>query len=77
MPKNGLHHRKAVAADDVAERRTRKDVIRSENAERKARPERAEQARGDGRVSRQDKDDGATLGFGDDMPAFMRIAAKI
>ena len=63
------------------ERRARKDAIRAENAERKERPVQADE----GRSSRDDKADrrnrredaDGVLGFGDDMPAFMRIAAKV
>lgn len=68
---------------DIAERRARKDAIRSEN-DRKGSANRNEQ-RGDarpprdqGRPARQRRDeDDATVGFGDDVPAFMRIVAKV
>lgn len=68
---------------DIAERRARKDAIRSEN-ERKSSGGRNEQ-RGDARAPRdhnrparhrREEDDG-TIGFGDDVPAFMRIVAKV
>ena len=75
----------AEAAPENVERRERKEAIRSENSERKARPERSGE-RGDNRPQRhenkrpsrhhQDDNDG-TVGFGDDMPAFMRIVAKV
>ncbi|WP_404927239.1 DEAD/DEAH box helicase [Mesorhizobium sp. ORM16] len=71
----------------TGERRTRKDAIRSENSERKssaARSERRAPERGDTRPQRDDRrparnredENDATVGFGDDMPAFMRIVAK-
>lgn len=66
---------------DIAERRARKDAIRSEN-ERKGPGNRHEQ-RGDARPQRdrpgrhRQGEDDATVGFGDDVPAFMRIVAKV
>lgn len=85
-------HEQSDAAEtpvaDVVERRARKDAIRSENTERKSsdRNERAPE-RGDTRPQRGDnnrpgrqrhqEDNDATVGFGDDMPAFMRIVAKV
>ncbi|TIW29347.1 MAG: ATP-dependent helicase, partial [Mesorhizobium sp.] len=65
---------------DIAERRARKDAIRSEN-ERKGSGNRHEQ-RGDARPQRDRpgrhrEEDDATIGFGDDVPAFMRIVAKV
>ena len=72
---------------DIGERRARKESIRSGNSERKAAPERNERRtpeRGDSgpqRTSRaarhRDEDNDGTVGFGDDMPAFMRIVAKV
>jgi superfamily II DNA/RNA helicase len=65
---------------DIGERRQRKEAIRSENTERKA--DRNEQ-RGDSRPQRdrparhRQEDNDTTVGFGDDMPAFMRIVAKV
>lgn len=58
------------AGDD---RRQRKDAIRSDNAERKEqRPHR------DQRPSRRyEEEDDKTIGFGDDVPAFMKIVAKV
>ncbi|NGO52676.1 DEAD/DEAH box helicase [Allomesorhizobium camelthorni] len=71
---------------DNDERPARRDAIKAENAERKARPERADQPRGDRQErprrddrnarQRQEDNDG-TVGFGDDMPAFMRVAGKV
>ena len=62
------------AAVEAAERHERKEAIRSGNAERtKARPERD-----DKRPARHHQEDNdRTVGFGDDMPAFMRIVAKV
>jgi superfamily II DNA/RNA helicase len=68
------------------ERHERKEAIRSENTERKARPERTaergdtrpQQRRDNNRPSRHQQDDNdGTVGFGDDMPAFMKIIAKV
>jgi superfamily II DNA/RNA helicase len=71
---------------DNDERPARREAIKTENAERKARPERADQPRGDRQErprrddrnarQRQEDNDG-TVGFGDDMPAFMRVAGKV
>ncbi|MGB3897985.1 MAG: DEAD/DEAH box helicase [Mesorhizobium sp.] len=64
---------KAEPAAEPAERHERKEAIRSENAERKAKPERNEK-----RPARQHQEDNdRTVGFGDDVPAFMRIVAKV
>jgi superfamily II DNA/RNA helicase len=71
---------------DNDERPARREAIKTENAERKARPERADQPRGDRqeRPRREDRnarqrqeDNDGTVGFGDDMPAFMRVAGKV
>jgi superfamily II DNA/RNA helicase len=71
---------------DNDERPARKDAIKAENAERKTQPERADQPRGDRqeRPRREDRnarqrqeDNDGTIGFGDDMPAFMRVAGKV
>jgi superfamily II DNA/RNA helicase len=71
---------------DNDERPARREAIKAENAERKARPERADQPRGDRqeRPRREDRnarqrqeDNDGTIGFGDDMPAFMRVAGKV
>ncbi|RWM05872.1 MAG: DEAD/DEAH box helicase [Mesorhizobium sp.] len=69
---------------DIAERRARKDAIRSENDRNKGSANRNEQ-RGDARPQRdhnrparhRQEEDDATVGFGDDVPAFMRIVAKV
>jgi superfamily II DNA/RNA helicase len=77
-----------AAIADIGERRARKEAIRSENTERKTSPDRREQRaqeRGDTRPQRDNsrparhrqEDNDTTVGFGDDMPAFMRIVAKV
>jgi superfamily II DNA/RNA helicase len=77
----------SAAIETSGERRARKDAIRTDNAERKAKPERSgEQRRHEHphredrrqrRSSHEDDNDEATIGFGDDMPAFMRVSAKV
>lgn len=59
------------------ERRARKDAIRTENAGRKEqrpdpRPQRDQRPH-----RRREEENDATVGFGDDMPAFMKIVAKV
>jgi superfamily II DNA/RNA helicase len=67
-----------AAPPEAEERRGRKDAIRSENAARKAqddgRPQRDNRG---GRHRHADEDDDKTVGFGDDVPAFMKIPAKV
>ena len=77
----------ATVSEISDERRARKDAIKSENVERKPQPERAQQPRRDDRRPREDRsdryhrhqsqDDDRTVGFGDDMPAFMKVVAKV
>ena len=78
----------ATVSDISDERRARKDAIKSENSERKPQPERAQQPRRDDRRPREDRsdrhhrhqsqdDNDRTVGFGDDMPAFMKVVAKV
>jgi superfamily II DNA/RNA helicase len=77
-----------TAVADIGERRSRKEAIRSENTERKSsdRNEQRAPERGDTRPQRDSnrparqrhqEDNDSTVGFGDDMPAFMRIVAKV
>jgi superfamily II DNA/RNA helicase len=70
-----------VPAEVIEERRQRKQAIRGGNAERKQRTSdqrRDEQApRGRGPRQRDADDADTVLGFGDDMPAFMRVVAKV
>ncbi|MER9407247.1 DEAD/DEAH box helicase [Mesorhizobium caraganae] len=80
-----------AAVADIGERRQRKEAIRSENGERKVsdrnnenrapergdtRPQRANNSR-PARNNRGGEDNDGTVGFGDDMPAFMKIVAKV
>ena len=61
----------------------RKEAIRSDNGGRAARDDRPRREAGSDRPRRDDKrrrdhdEDDGTVGFGDDMPAFMKIAAKV
>jgi superfamily II DNA/RNA helicase len=82
-----------VPAAVIEERRQRKQAIRAGNAERQAKPERDEHPPRDERRDRprrgerpdrteqnrrqRERDDDGTVGFGDDMPAFMRVSAKV
>ncbi|WP_192252360.1 DEAD/DEAH box helicase [Mesorhizobium caraganae] len=80
-----------AAVADIGERRQRKEAIRSENSERKVSdrnnenraPERGDtrpQRAGNSRPARNNRggdDNDGTVGFGDDMPAFMKIVAKV
>ena len=63
------------SATEASDRRERKEAIRSENTERgNTRPSR----RDNNRPARHHQDDNdGTVGFGDDVPAFMRIIAKV
>ena len=94
-PETLADERPVAEVADIAERRARKDAIRSEN-ERKGSGNRNDhgnrndsgnrnEQRGDARTPRdhnrparhrREEDDG-TVGFGDDVPAFMRIVAKV
>jgi superfamily II DNA/RNA helicase len=77
----------AAETVDAGERRTRKEAIRSDNSERKSseRNEQRAPERGDTRPQREasrptryrQEESDSTVGFGDDMPAFMRITAKV
>jgi len=75
----------AIVANEapVEEKRARRESIKAENAERKAKPEREQQRpRDEERRDRQrhyGRDDlgPAPVGFGEDVPAFMRITAKV
>ena len=73
------------AASTETERRARKDSIRASNAERQAIPSAKPAERSSARParderSRRHRDDdepNTTVGFGNDMPAFMQVSAKI
>jgi hypothetical protein len=78
----------APIVDSAGDKRTRKDAIRSDNEERAARPHRengnAQAPRRDARPDRteqnrrqREQDDDGTVGFGDDVPAFMKVIAKV
>jgi len=69
---------------ETAERRSRKDAIRAANSERRGTEQRASERKGrsdthsgrDHRRHREDDDD-AVVGFGDDVPDFMKIQARV
>ncbi len=63
-----------VSAEAVEEHRARKHAIRAENAERKAKHERRDDRP---RRYRDDDDVNTVVGFGDDIPAFMKVAVKL
>src|SRR5690606_31542783 len=71
----------AAPASERSDRQERKDAIRTGNATRKA--DEADNAkhskpRRTGRSTQSDDDgDKVTVGFGDDVPAFMKIPAKV
>lgn len=80
-----------AAVADIGERHQRKEAIRSENSDRKVsdrnnenrapergdtRPQRASNSR-PARGNNRGEDNDGTVGFGDDMPAFMKIVAKV
>ncbi len=67
-----------VPPEVIEARRQRKQAIRSDNTDRKAKPDHAEPpSRGDRNRRQREQDDDGTVGFGDDMPAFMRVSAKV
>ena len=63
-----------AASGDQEAKASRRDAIRAGNAERKGRPERDERARN---WRRDDDLNDGTIGFGDDVPAFMKIPARV
>ena len=67
-----------VSAEDVEERRVRKAAIRSGNDQRRNAPphqdERAKPRRGSRDYGGEAN---TTVGFGDDIPAFMKVAVKV
>ncbi|MGN6143211.1 MAG: DEAD/DEAH box helicase [Mesorhizobium sp.] len=76
----------AVSAEPAADagRSERKQAIRADNAERSAghKGERGQKSGdtdrpGRNRPARRDEEDDKTVGFGDDVPAFMKIAVKV
>jgi hypothetical protein len=70
-----------VPAEVIEERRQRKQAIRGDNAERKQRtPDQRRDERpqrGRGPRDRDLDESNTVVGFGDDMPAFMRVVAKV
>ncbi|PSJ64086.1 RNA helicase [Mesorhizobium soli] len=68
-----------TVSEDKAERPSRRESIKAENAERKVRHETGDSHKHEDRRSRHRKedDDNKVVGFGDDIPAFMLISAKI
>ncbi|RFC65634.1 MULTISPECIES: DEAD/DEAH box helicase [Mesorhizobium] len=68
----------AEVPDVAAERRSRKDAIRNDNADRKVQPEQRDRPARNHRRHRDDDDDiNTTVGFGDETPAFMMVSAKV
>ncbi|MGC4027055.1 MAG: DEAD/DEAH box helicase [Mesorhizobium sp.] len=63
--------------DAVAERRSRKEAIRNDNADRKVQPEQRDRPARNHRRHRDDDDINTTVGFGDETPAFMMVSAKV
>lgn len=62
----------------TSERRTRKEAIRNDNAERKIQPEQRDRPAKNPRRHRGDDNDINTIvGFGDETPAFMMVSAKV
>ncbi|MBX9451644.1 MAG: DEAD/DEAH box helicase [Mesorhizobium sp.] len=67
------------------DKHSRRDAIKADNAERKAKPEQPRQREDDNRRERggrnnnwrRDDDEPSPIGFGDDMPAFMKIPARV
>ncbi|MGQ2902810.1 MAG: DEAD/DEAH box helicase [Neoaquamicrobium sediminum] len=67
------------------DKQARRDAIKADNAERKAKPEQPRQREDDNRRERggrnnnwrREDDEPSPIGFGDDMPAFMKIPARV
>ena len=84
-PKAADTAEEAVEADEAPaqEKPSRREAIKAGNAERKARPEREQQRPRDEdrreRPRQYGRDDlgPAPIGFGEDVPAFMKIPAKV
>jgi len=65
-----------VPAEVIEARRQRKQAIRSDNDGRRSKTD--EPRRDERRQRQRDDDEGNNvIGFGDDMPAFMRVSAKV
>ncbi|MBX3581150.1 MAG: DEAD/DEAH box helicase [Rhizobiaceae bacterium] len=82
-PANDDNAANSIVPDVPDERRSRKDAIKSDNANRgsnNAKPKREgdQNRRDEKRHSRHDENlNDGTVGFGDDVPAFMKIAVKV
>ncbi|MGE0279660.1 MAG: DEAD/DEAH box helicase [Rhizobiaceae bacterium] len=63
--------RSVVPAEELAERRQRKEAIRAENGRKAERPHDRP------RRYKDDDDVNTTVGFGSDTPAFMMVSAKV
>ena len=66
------------------DKQARREAIKADNAERKAKPEQPRQREDDNRRDRggrnnwrREDDEPSPIGFGDDMPAFMKIPARV
>ena len=74
----------APVAEERQERPARREAIKSDNSSRSGRNERAPRPRRDDKPERQERqhrnrqdDNDGTVGFGDDVPAFMQVAGKV
>ena len=67
--------------EERQERAARREAIKSDNANRSPRNERPARPRRDDKPERSrrrnDDDNDGTVGFGDDVPAFMQVAGKV
>ncbi|MGN6584486.1 MAG: helicase-related protein, partial [Rhizobiaceae bacterium] len=66
-----------VPAEDVEERRARKAAIKNGNTERRGAPSHQSERTKPHRGSRTHEEANTTVGFGDDVPAFMKVAVKV
>ncbi len=72
----------ASVNEDADDKKERREAIRSHNADRKTSQERTQQPRRNQNNERPRRRHGedetnTTVGFGDDMPAFMKVEAKV
>ncbi|HVW57424.1 MAG TPA: DEAD/DEAH box helicase [Rhizobiaceae bacterium] len=66
-----------VSAEDVEERRARKAAIKDRNAERRGATSHQGETAKSHRGGRAYDEVNTTVGFGDDVPAFMKVAVKV
>jgi superfamily II DNA/RNA helicase len=66
-----------VPAEELAERRQRKEAIRAENGRKADRPSHAERPSHERPRRYKDDEVNTTVGFGSDTPAFMMVSAKV